>query len=340
MTFTKEPSIVKNAPQEQQKQTSVFDSPEKTIQLFRKLTNVYDNRPDEMSFIGAQDNNQNEDIKKQYTKEAIQADIAYVAKRKKQIAEANASSGKAVLENNEESFQHSEIMQAMIVDCINEGWFGDMKAMMSSEYDDIAKGVDAIMQSKDAQRKNTYIGTSFDFTLAEKPDHILKKLTKNWQRSVEEGKVPSVKYFIDPDTKEKRSLSLPKCIVIGTNQDIEELATAYLENNEQTKRNHPFRFTMIDQIEEQLDKAIVFFQQEKELRPDIGTKYDFAEKVYTGALASIRAMKKSINMQDTLTQHPEIYQTMKESKGTAIMRNFLQEKTTLDQYTRANSAII
>ena len=201
---------------------SILDSLPNQLKLAKILENVYENRPDINSFVGAMAGTKYE---KNYTKEVVEKDDLYVETTLANIDESNRSFGKENLEKIEGGFQLSEILQAMVIDRLNNHWFKEFKAIMTSTFDDLAAGMDGVMKHKDGG----YLGLSLDFTVTNKGENIYKKLAGEWE-NVEKGEVRTVKYFEDPDTKEKGCLLVPKFIIGASKKDVEELASAYLTN--------------------------------------------------------------------------------------------------------------
>ncbi len=264
------------------KKKSILESLENQLLLAKKLETVYDQRPKLGDFVGAMKNTKSES---KYTKEAIEDDEKYVEEKRKQIEEANSSLGRENLDNKEIGFQLSEMMQAMIVDRMNKNWFKDCKAIMTSDFDDLKAGIDAVLKHENGG----YLGAAFDFTVTNKREIIDNKLETEWERHVEKGQIPTVKYFEDPDTKEKKNLLVPRFIVGASKDDVEELAEAYLTNNAEVLENHPFKYVMLLQIEEQLQTILDYYETNTD------TRFSFAKDKYEKIQTLIRGMKKEIH---------------------------------------------
>ncbi len=289
----------------------VLDNFEKQLDLAKRLKNVYDNRPDPATFVGAM---QGTDQEGQYTEEEIKKDIEYVLITKQKIEKSNRERGNiSVLEGG---FAISEMMQAMIVDRINKGMFSKFKAEMTSERDDLKVGVDAVLK-RDA---DTYLGAAFDFTVAANPTTIEDKLQKEWREHIEKHSIPVVKYYQDPDTKQKQSLMTPRFIIGGAKRDIENFASMYLEGREDELNNHPFKYLMINQIEQQLKSAIHFFEKNAD-----DPSYGFIHKQYKKIALAIDELKKDVSYNE-FTKGKDFFDYKKSSVAYNAMKDFYEDK--------------
>lgn len=287
----------------------ILFSQENQLDLARRLKSVYDNRPVIKSFIGAMAGTKYE---KGYTTEALEKDEKYVRDTQARIYEDNSSSGRANLDYIETSFQLSEIMQAMIVDRMNNNWFKDCETIMTSEYDDLSVGIDAVMKHK----RGGYLGASFDFTVTNKDKKIYDKLNDEWGRNVSKGKVQTVKYFEDAGNGQRGRLLVPKFVIGASKQDVEELAQAYLADDQETLDNHPFKYLMLIQMEEQLQTALDYYETDGE-----NTSFDFAKTQYNRIQGLLRSMKNEIHLDEKM-KDVDLYEYTKRSIALDMMRRF------------------
>lgn len=291
------------------KKPSILDSMENQIALANKLINVYENRPDLDKFKGAMAGTKFEN---EYTEEIINKNKLYVEQTRAKIEESNSNFGKERLDHLEGGFQLSEILQAMIVDRLNKHWFKDCQAIMTSDFDDLC-GIDAVIKHE----KGGYLGIALDFTVTNQDKKIYEKVQKNWTQNTEEGKIPIVKYFEDPDTKEKGRLLVPKFIIGGSKKDVEELANAYLTNNTEVLENHPFKYMMLLQIEEQLQTVLDYYETKSD-----NPKIQFAKKQYERIQTILRNMKNEIHSDEKMHENTDLYEYSKSSVALDMMRRF------------------
>ncbi len=291
----------------------MLNSLDTQIALVKKLEGVYKNRPNPEEFIGAMKGTNSEG---EYTKEKIQEDIDYVKDIKEKIEKSNKEKGLEVLALLEGGFSLGEMMQAMIVDRINKGMFPHFKAIISSERDDLKVGIDAVLKRKEYG----YLGASFDFTISSNKTTIQDKLEKNWKYNIEKHQIPTVKYFKDPDTKEMRPLMVPKFIIGGSKKDIEVFAQSYLDNKEEELNNHPFKYMMVKQINDQLKAALKFFEEKKDDR-----NFDFIARKYKEIKVFIEELKKDIGF-EKFSNSKEFFEQKKNSVAYQSMKDFYSNK--------------
>jgi len=245
----------------QNKEPGILDSMENLLILAKKLQNVYEKRPDLTNFIGCMAG-KGDPIESRYSVESIKKDEDYVIEKRKEIEESNRSFGQENFDRVEGGFQLSEIMQALIVDLMNRDWFKDCKTVMTSDFDDLKVGVDAVMK----RGEKGYLGMSFDFTVSSQDKKIYEKLTKEWDRNIKDGKITIVKYFEDPDTKQKGSLLVPKFIIGASKKDVEDFARAYLYNDVEKLNNHPFNILCCFKLKNNYKRFLIIMKMMKILR--------------------------------------------------------------------------
>lgn len=290
-------------------QEGILNNVQDQVLLAKKLQSVYDNRPNLDSFI---DIPVEEKFRSRYTKEQIEKDKAYVDDLRKKIDERNHSFSAENLDVVEGGFQLSEMLQAMVVDRMNKHWYKDCSTIMTADFDDLAVGIDAVMKG----RNGDYLGTSFDFTVSTRQKILEDKLKNHWEKSVIEGRIPTVKYFEDPDTHKKGSLVVPKFIIGASKKDVEELASAYLTNDMNTLENHPFKYVLLLQIEEQLQTALDYYATQGN-NPSI----QFAKTNYERIQNLLRIMKNQIHLDENI-QNQDLYEYSKNNVALETMRRF------------------
>lgn len=305
----KEPNF--NNPQVNQKEESVFRNQENLIFFFRKLQNVYEERPEINEFVGAMAGTK---FAGDYSEEKIKEDEKYVEETRRKIDEHNSSKGQEKLDSFEENFAFAEAAQAMITDRLNN-WLPDFKTIMTSDFDDLRVGVDMIMK----HNSGGYLGLAFDATVSSKSETINKKLENNWEKNVARGNVPVVKYFKDPDTKQMGRLLVPKFIVGASAKDVNEIAKAYLADNEKSLDYHPFRLSALEQIETQIEGALAFYEKTDEPR------YDFAKQQYLKIKEIIDKEKEKL-VESKIIDRLDYHEYQKESMVINLMEEFFAKK--------------
>jgi len=154
---------------------------------------------------------------------SIKADIAYVQEMETKFSRNRNT-------DDVSSRRRGELLEAMIFWQIKYArWFGvDADAVAVSRYDDIANGVDLVVQFlKEGGFK--FLAMTVDVTSS--PDQMTTKLDKI-KKDILEGKLSKIKYF-DPDPNKKKQASLkirgelrdiPRVIVGIDNRTLRELS--------------------------------------------------------------------------------------------------------------------
>lgn len=296
---------------------SIANSVEKQLVLARKLGDVYGRRPEVSEFKGAMKGTK---FESDYSAEVVAKDEKYVEEIRMKINESNSSLGRDILNKNESGFALSEMMQAMVVDQINKGWLEEFSAVMTSDYDDLKVGVDAVLKHK----SGNYIGAAFDFTITSQEKFLEEKLKKGWEHSIEKGSIPVVKYFEDPDTHVKSRISTPKFVIGGTRQDIEEMAEAYITDNQEALKDHKFQYLMIEQVYEQLVTVLDYYENHDD------KQFSFAKAQYEKVYTIIQRMRDRYSRENKIN-NLEFYQYSQDSVALQTMRRIKHLKETEDQ---------
>ena len=290
---------------------SLFENPTIKKNIDSKLKPVYDHRPDPYKFVGLVDL-QDENF---YSQESIEKDLAYVSGIRSSIDDKNSLYGESLKSKRESGFEQSEIFQVMVIDLINKGWIPNMESIMTHDYDDLHAGIDSVMQ----YRKELYFGASFDMTINEDTEAIEKKIQKNWDHYISQGKVPYVKYFEDPENPENRGKRvMPKFIIGGSQEDLLSLTRAYINDDNELLQNHPLKYTFIAQIESQLSKILEFYNS-----PEcaLNSEFDYAREQYKHFEEFLADIKNSVDY-DSNIQKDEVGEHIKNNKVYQISQSY------------------
>ncbi len=295
---------------------SILNNAEKQQKLLSMLSDVYKHRPDIRSFVGLKSKNPKRPD--EYSSDKISEDEKYVSDIQLEIEKANVYDTRGDEQEmalKRKTFEQGELLQAMVVDRLNKHWFKDCKAIMTSIFDDLRVGIDAVMKHKNGG----YLGASFDFTVGNDDKGVIKKLNKQWERTTK-GQVATIKYFEDPDTGEKGSLLVPRFIIAASDRDVEELAEAYLTNDTEALENHPFKYIMLKQIEEQLQTALDFFESDPNVE-----RNSFAKKKYGEIQGLLRILKSEVAADEKMSSL-ELFNRLDNNRAYKAMRLFRVQK--------------
>lgn len=291
------------------KEPGFVEKIENQLILARKLQNVYEHRPDPKNFIGAMLETK---FAEEYSEESIKKDEQYIIDTRKKIEENDRSNGLEDFQRKEGGFALSEMLQAMVVDRLNKDWLNEFKAIMTSDFDDLKVGADAVLKHKTGQ----YLSASFDFTIASQEKNIYNKLSNVWERNVESGSIPTIKYFEDPDTHTKGKILAPKFIIGASKKDVEDMAKCYIENRESDLSDHKFQYMIIEQMYEQLVSVRNYLDHHQD-----NERLNFARKQYGNIYDTVQRIRDKFQREGKIN-NVDFYEYSKESRALATMRSF------------------
>lgn len=291
---------------------NIFENPVMLSTLKEMLSSVYLHRPNPEDFIDIMDDS---GYLQEYSKQAIEADIKKLQVNKTLIDMKDEQYGDWFKEKNESNFQHGEMLQLIIIDRINEGWIPDVTAIMTSYVDDLRVGIDSAVQYK----KTGYFGMSLDMTISNSEDIVKKKIQKNWDFFISKGRIPTVKYYQDPnDSSVKGMRSMPKFIVGGSRDDLERLTEAYITKNLESISDDPLKYTIIAQIEVQLKKILDFYSSQDH---SYGSTLYFAYKQYSQFSLFFEHIKLSVDY-DTKKNDPIVQDHLAKNSLYTILNSY------------------
>lgn len=205
-------------------------------------------------------------------------DVRYVEDREKRFKEEESPEQQRLKEA-------ATVLEAIIIDQIRMAdWFGeDTHIVPASRYDDIANGVDAIMEvDKEAARYHLALGIDVTFSDG-KP---LQQKMRSIKKEIERGTLTQVKYFVSPIDGTRSWLKrIPRVIIGADMRTLEEVTQLWMnQKRDQEKKmellNHPLKHQLLLQMDVQLKAYRAFAHNMKTQRDEgIVTALDRAIKV-------------------------------------------------------------
>ena len=178
----------------------------------------------------------------------VKENLEYVAKRKKQF---EISSRGEVQE-----FQKLGKILEAIIDEYGEVWLGGLsKIHHTSEFDDIANGIDSVLEFKnedsiDAEKKPKFVGLMLDATTGVRAGEKINK----FKEDLEQGHLGRVKYFRAGENKVGLN-NIPKVVIGCGHNTTKHLADLWVADNKVAIQNHPVKFLFFKQILFSLESA-------------------------------------------------------------------------------------
>lgn len=154
-------------------------------------------------------------------------------------------------------------------------WLGsDAATIKTSRFDDIANGVDTIVEFNKDKQSASHLGLALDAT-------IHSKIYKKIQRIKDEitiGKLAKIKYFKSDKTHYMGSLSqIPRVIIGADSKTVQELGELWLNRKNKELAEHSIQFQILDQILIQLESFEEY--AEKCDKPEIAEIYRKSHKI-------------------------------------------------------------
>ncbi len=241
----------------------IFKDPIFLESIKRKKEIIFMNRPSEDDFI---------DI---YGEEEVK-------KNKKEISRI-IKSWENSTEDELNAKEVSDAYEAMIADQIGRSeWFGkDCKSYPVSIYDDIKNGID-IVTIFNKEHNFHYLGLGADVCFSSKKDELEEKL-ESIKQCIRSGSMPTLKYFKNPETGEKKKIFLPKVIIGSRFSSAEKLLRIWGGKNEirdKELKENPIQSKLILETISQLMYFYNFAKNLSENNPD----RDLGEKQYNISL--------------------------------------------------------
>ncbi len=98
---------------------------------------------------------------------------------------------------------------------------------------------------------------------------------------------------------------------------MEELANAYITNKEEVLENHPLKYLILLQVEEQL-QTILDYHEINRGNP----KFDFARTQYEKIQSLLRNIKNEIHADEKMHENIDLHEYTKSSIALEMMRRF------------------
>lgn len=228
-----------------------------------------------------------------YSSESLARDREYVEKRKAQFA---TDTGVQTVDklSHTDIRKVSECAEFLIIEGIDKGWFPDCTVMKTSDYDDIANGVDCILERKKGHDPAAHLGLAIDVTCGQTME---KKLT-SIKEAIDKGVLPRIKYFKSGNFKGAMD-NLPKVVAAVDVLAIDRIFKSTAQGEDISK--HHIRVTLLKQFEMQL---AAFEGYTRGVKPELTSHFSTA--LHT-VRSIIRELEQEMKKYDHILQeHPTL----------------------------------
>lgn len=181
-----------------------------------------------------------------YGKENVEKDKRYVEEKIGEFSRKDKEDWE------KENDQYADILEVIISDQVEKNeWFGSNNmSQLTSRYDDIRNGIDAVITIQEDNNSYSYTGLAADVSYS---SDISKKVERI-KREIDKGSLGSVKYFYSEESNIKgQLLQVPKVIVGCDKNTLKEIMPVW--NNSENKKlcEHPIQHQLLSEVVEQLE---------------------------------------------------------------------------------------
>ncbi|OGI94748.1 hypothetical protein A3A03_03590 [Candidatus Nomurabacteria bacterium RIFCSPLOWO2_01_FULL_40_18] len=171
-------------------------------------------------------------------------------------------------------------------------WFGETAVTIkTSRFDDIANGVDEIVEFEEQESSPSYLALAVDATYSTFPDHKLQKI----KAEINEGELAQIKYAVVENIGFRGELKkVPKVVVGVSARTVNELVELWLSKDNKALANHPVQMQILEEV---LMQAQAFAKYaESKGHHEIARKYEKTQAIIEGV---IEQKKNQIGFSDS-----------------------------------------
>lgn len=179
-----------------------------------------------------------------YGEENVSKDKEYVAKMEN-IFEQSASEEQRYYQMLADVFEAIFFQQAELSE-----WLGkNAVTIKTARYDDIANGVDSIVEFQEEEHAS-HLALAIDATTS---DNLGKKVGRI-KEEIEKGEMARIKYFFSEHESKHQGLGkrekadIPRVIIGADRNVIKELSELWVENKNKELAEHPIQFQILEEI--------------------------------------------------------------------------------------------
>lgn len=219
--------------------------------------------------------------------------------------------------DNRKETEKGAVAEAVFHKAIEKyGWLSKNASIhRTSRYDDVINDMDAFVEILLESGERKHLGFAIDFTISLVG---LKKKLEHAFLELDQGKIPTIKYFQASNGDKQKDFPLPRVVVGSGRETLERLAAYNLEilgkshtaqESEQALRKDSFKAVLFGEIETQL---IIFIERlkkvitiaEREKRDDIEEGATTSLAIHQKALEVVQDLATKAGITEkTIQQH-------------------------------------
>lgn len=190
------------------------------------------------------------DFRDLYGNEKVDADLAEVSRLESKFKESAESLSDYEREKIEAKNKIAYIAEFIIADQLSGNWLGNhAECTPTAKINDYKNGVDMVINFRQEQSPNKYLGLGIDITTASDFSTIYKKLDRILENDVLRDRITKLDYFESEEIK--RAINVPRVVVAFQDEHIKSLFSLEDANRKDELANHVAQFILLIQLQRQ-----------------------------------------------------------------------------------------
>ncbi len=234
-----------------------------------------------------------------YTEDGVQADLNYVSRLENQMERDNTP-------EDRERLRLSTILECLLFEQGEQSeWFGPTASTIkTSRFDDIANGVDMLVEFEETPARLTHSAFAMDVTFSTAAGAKFDKI----KNRLKTGELASIKYFCSAKSPFRGELSrIPLTVASAHPKTIYELTELWLEKDYTALSSHWIQFQILEELIEQGKIFAAYAARQKQ--PQAAASY-----AHVAALAEEIIKDKRGKVTDTGHRDDNFYPTLSNIK--------------------------
>lgn len=130
-------------------------------------------------------------------------------------------------------------------------WLGsNAQTFKTSRFDDIANGVDTIVEFEESETSASHLALAIDVTFTSDTERKLADI----RDKIKKGELTKIKYFASEHLGMRGELAkVPRVVIGAESKTIKQLAELWIEGDKKELGAHPIQFQILEEIVEQLE---------------------------------------------------------------------------------------
>ncbi len=235
----------------------------------------------------------------------VNRDLVYVADRKARFAKEDRS-------EQGELRKLAKIFEAIVHEQAEmSNWLGeDAHTIRPSEFDDIANGVDSIVEFQQGDTAASHLALAIDVTFNSQAEDKLRRIKKE----IEQGEMSHIRYFESEFMGFRGELSqVPRVIIGADRKAVGELVEMWMEGGPRALADHPIQQQIVREIAMQLEAFSSYARSKNQT--EVASVYTKTQGIVDGII--LEKAKKRPTLPDSAFAGDEVFEGIR-----VFLKNF------------------